>query len=75
MITFVAILTFAGAFGAAGFAIYATVAPAMSNIRSALSGNGVQSMLPELPPRRVATMRVTTVRPVAGESMRWRAAA
>lgn len=74
MITFVVILTFAGAFVAAIATIYATVAPSMPKIRAALAGEGV-AMLPPLPARRTVAMRVTTVRPVAGSALRWRAAA
>jgi hypothetical protein len=74
MITFVAILIFAGAFAAAAGTIYATVAPSMHKIRAALAGEGVE-MLPPLPGRRTVSMRVTTVRPVAGSALNWRAAA
>lgn len=73
MLTLIAGLMFAGALGAAGFAIYATVAPSLSKIQAALAGHGGVSTLPPLPPRRMATVRVT-VRPVATQSY-WRAAA
>ena len=73
MITLIAILTFAGALSAAGFVMYATVAPALPKIQAALTGQGTASLLPQLPPRRVATLRVT-VRP-AVQPTYWRAAA
>lgn len=73
MIALLAILTFAGAFAAAGFAIYATVAPSLPKIQAALAGHGGMSSLPPLPPRRVSTMRVT-MRPVVQPTY-WRAAA
>ena len=75
MLTFVVILTFAGALAAAGLTIYATVAPALPKIVAALSGEGTASLVPPLPPRRVGAMRVTTARPVAASPIRWRAAA
>ena len=68
-----AVLTFAGALGVAGFAIYATVAPSLAKIQSALAGQGGQSALPALPVRRASTLRVS-VRPVAQPTY-WRAAA
>ena len=74
MLTFVAILTFAGAFAAAAGAIWMTVAPALPKIGAALAGEGV-SILPSLPPHRAVSMRVTTIRPMAGSAMQWRAAA
>lgn len=73
MITLIAILTFAGALGAAGFVIYTTVAPALPKIQAALAGHGAGSTLATLPPRRVATLRVT-VRSVTQPTY-WRAAA
>ena len=73
MFTLVAILMFAGALGAAGFAIYATVAPALPKIQAALAGQDFASSLPPLRPRRVSTLRVT-VRPVAQPTY-WRVAA
>lgn len=73
MFTVIAILTFTGAFGAAGFGIYATVAPALSKIQAALAGHGGVLALPSLPSRRVSTLRVT-IKPVAQPSY-WRAAA
>lgn len=69
----IAILTFAGALGAAGFAIYTTVAPSLGKIQAALAGNGGVSSLPPLPVRRPSTLRVS-VRPVAQPTY-WRAAA
>lgn len=69
----IAILTFAGALGAAGYAIYATVAPSMAKIQAALAGNGGVSTLPPLPVRRASTLRVA-VRPAAQPTY-WRAAA
>jgi len=75
MITFVAILTFAGAFAAAAGTIYATVMPALPKIRAALAGDGTASLIPPLPPRRTVSMRVTTVRPAAASPLRWSAAA
>ncbi|MBN8807422.1 MAG: hypothetical protein J0I47_04175 [Sphingomonas sp.] len=69
-----AILTFAGAFAAAAFVIYATVTPSLDKIRLALSGQGVASILPPLPPRRASTLRVTPSRPALAPSY-WRAAA
>ena len=74
MFTFVAILTFAGALAAAAATIGATVVPAMPKIRDALAGHGAAALLPPLPPRRVTTMRVTSIHP-AGAPMHWRAAA
>ena len=68
-----AILTFAGALGAAGFVIYATVAPSLPKIQAALAGQGGQSALPPLPVRRASTLRVT-IRSVAQPSY-WRAVA
>ena len=68
-----AILTFAGALGTAGFAIYATVAPSLPKIQAALAGQGGQSVLPPLPVRRAATLRVS-INPVAQPTY-WRAAA
>ncbi|THD36578.1 MAG: hypothetical protein E7773_06075 [Sphingomonas sp.] len=73
MITLIAILTFAGALSAAGYVIYATVAPALPKIQAALAGQGGVSSLPPLPMRRVSTLRVT-VRPAAQPTY-WRAAA
>jgi len=73
MFVLIAVLMFAGAMGAAGFTIYATVAPSLSKIQVALSGHGTVSMLPQLPPRRASTLRVA-VRPVAQPTY-WRAAA
>ena len=73
MFTLIAILMFAGALGAAGFAIYATVAPALPKIQAALSGHGAVSSLPPLPVRRTSTLRVS-VRP-AVQPTYWRAAA
>ncbi len=73
MMTLVAVLTFAGALGAAGFAIYATVAPSLGNIQAALAGNGGASSLPPLPVCRPSTLRVS-VRPAAQPTY-WRAAA
>lgn len=73
MITLIAILTFAGALSVAGFVIYTTVAPALPKIQAALTGQGSLSIIPPLPARRVATLRVT-VRPVAQPTY-WRAAA
>lgn len=73
MLTVIAILMFAGALGAAGFAMYSTVAPSLSKIQAALAGQGGQSSLPPLPVRRASTLRVT-IRPVAQPSY-WRAAA
>jgi hypothetical protein len=73
MISIVAILTFAGALGAVGFVLYATIAPSLAKIEAALSGRGVTSSLPPLPPRRASTLRVT-VSPVA-QPVYWRAAA
>lgn len=70
MLTFVAVLMFAGALSAAGFVLYATIAPALPKIQAALAGQGVAS---SLPPRRASTLRIT-VRPVAQPSY-WRAAA
>jgi hypothetical protein len=69
-----AILTFAGAFAVAAFAIFATVLPSLPKIQAALAGQGGLSMLPPLPPRRASTLRVTPVRPLAAPSY-WRAAA
>lgn len=68
-----AILTFAGALGTAGFVIYATVAPSISKIRAALAGQGGLSSLPPLPVRRASTLRVS-IKPVAQPTY-WRAAA
>lgn len=73
MFTLIAVLMFAGAFAAAGFAIYATVAPSLSKIQAALAGTGTVSSLPALPMRHVSTMRVP-VRP-AVQPTYWRAAA
>lgn len=73
MFTLIAILMFAGALSAAGFAIYATVAPALPKIRAALTGQDFGSSIAPLPARRVSTLRVT-VRPSAQPSY-WRAAA
>jgi hypothetical protein len=73
MLTFVAVLMFAGALSAAGFVLYATIAPALPKIQAALAGQGVASGLSPLPPRRASTLRVT-VRPVVQPSY-WRAAA
>jgi hypothetical protein len=69
----IAMLTFAGALGAAGFAIYATVAPSLSKIQAALAGQGGAASLPPLPMRRASTTRVS-VTPVAQPTY-WRAAA
>ena len=68
-----AILIFAGALGAAGFVIYATVAPSLPKIQAALAGGDGNSTVPPLPVRRASTLRVT-IRPVAQPSY-WRAAA
>jgi hypothetical protein len=73
MMTLVAVLTFAGALGAAGFAIYATVAPSLGKIQAALAGNDGVSNFPPLPVRRPSTLRVL-IRPVAQPTY-WRAAA
>ena len=73
MISIVAILTFAGALSAAGFVLYATIAPSLPKIEAALSGRGVTSNLPPLPPRRASTLRVTAQPAV--RSTYWRAAA
>ncbi|MDB5677151.1 hypothetical protein [Sphingomonas bacterium] len=73
MIMLIAVLTFAGALGAAGFVIYATVAPALPKIQAALAGQGTVPILPPLPMGRVSTLRVT-VRPLAQPTY-WRAAA
>jgi hypothetical protein len=73
MLTLIAVLMFAGALGAAGFAIYATVAPSLPKIQAALAGQGNVSSLPPLPVRRASTLRVS-VRPVAQPTY-WRAAA
>ena len=73
MITFIAILTFAGALGFAAFVMYATVAPALPKITAALTGRAVTSNLPLLPQRRVATLRAM-VQPAA-QLAYWRAAA
>ncbi len=79
MITVVAILIFAAAFGVAATSIYATVRPSLPKICAALAGNGARAMLPPLPPRRAPVMRVS-VRPVSvgsvtGQMAEWRAAA
>ena len=74
MMTVVAILIFAAAFGVAATSIYATVRPSLPKIYAALSGDGVQVMLPPLPPRRSPAMRVS-VRPMTGSTTEWRAAA
>jgi hypothetical protein len=74
MMTVVAILIFAAAFGVAATSIYATVRPSLPKIYAALSGEGTPAMLPSLQPRRVPAMRVT-VRPVTGQLKEWRAAA
>jgi hypothetical protein len=74
MMTVIAILIFAAAFGAAATTIYATVRPSLPKIYAALSGTGGQTMLPPLPPRRAPAMRVN-VRPVTGQMTEWRAAA
>jgi hypothetical protein len=74
MMTIVAILIFATAFGVAATSIYATVRPSLPKIYAALSGEGAQAMLPPVPPRRAAVMRVS-VRPVTGQMTEWRAAA
>ena len=68
-----AVLTFIGALVAAGFAIYATVAPSLTKIQAALAGQGGQSALPPLPVRRASTLRVS-IKPVAQPTY-WRAAA
>jgi hypothetical protein len=73
MFTLIAALMFAGAFGAAAFAIYATVAPSLNKIEAALWGDAASS-IPALPPRRVSTLRVT-VTPLAGPAQYLRAAA
>jgi hypothetical protein len=73
MFTTIAILMFAGALGAAGFVMYATIAPALPKIQAALAGRGTLPTIPSLPPRRVSTMRVT-VHPVVQPTY-WRAAA
>lgn len=74
MITLIAILTFAGAMGAAAFVIAVTVAPAWPKIVAALAGNGgVQSTPPVHPVSRVSTLRVA-VKPSA-QPVYWRAAA
>lgn len=75
MLTVVAILMFAGAMVAALGSIYATIVPAMPKVRAALSGAGVASQLPPLPPRRSPAMRVTAIRPVAFPARALRAAA
>ncbi len=79
MMTVVAILIFAAAFGVAATSIYATVRPSLPKIYAALSGDGVQAMLPPLPPRRAPVMRVSvrpvSVGPVSGRMAEWRAAA
>jgi hypothetical protein len=73
MFTLVAALMFAGAFAAAAFAIYATVAPSLTKIETALWGDAPYSV-PALPPRRISTLRVTFT-PVAGPARYLRAAA
>ena len=73
MLTMVAILIFAGAFVAAGLAIYATVAPSLHKIQAAFAGHGNVSALPPLPVHRGSTVRVA-VRAVAQPTY-WRAAA
>ncbi|MES2095471.1 MAG: hypothetical protein V4459_01805 [Pseudomonadota bacterium] len=73
MVTFVAVLMFAGALAAAAFAIYATVAPSLNKIEAALWGD-TPSAIPALPPRRVSTLRFT-VTPLAGPAHCLRAAA
>ncbi|MBS0479716.1 MAG: hypothetical protein JSR79_10520 [Proteobacteria bacterium] len=73
MFTLIAVTMFAGAFAAAAFAIYATVAPSLSKIHAALSGAGSVSTQPPLPLPRASSMRVS-VRPTAQRTY-WRAAA
>ena len=73
MLTMIAVLTFAGALGAVGLVLYATVVPSLPKIRAALSGAEAGATLPSLPPRRASTLRVT-MRPVA-QPQYWRAAA
>ena len=74
MLTMIAVVMFAGALGAAGFVLYATIVPSLPKIQAALSGEGVGASLPPLPPRRASTLRVT-IRPVAQPQRYWRAAA
>lgn len=74
MFTLLAVLMFAGALLAAGYAVYSTIIPALPKIRAALTGKSTASVLPPLPPRRVVTMRVTA-QPMAAQPTYWRAAA
>ncbi|WP_375396383.1 hypothetical protein [uncultured Sphingomonas sp.] len=68
------ILLFATAMIAAVSTIAVTVMPALPKIMSALTGPVAEPILPPLPPRRSALVRAS-VRPVAGDPSRWRAAA